>query len=677
MEEHIMIQFSKKEIEQYRKRIQNNPALVRHLQEEVKAVFTSRIQVPEKGIGNWILYYYCPDCSVALEFNRNNEKEHRCPRCGKIYHGEPFHGAWWSHIHNQNAIQSVNMGILFFLTNEKEYFEKVKQILLTYAKYYAGYEIHGNIPCNGPGKAEAQTLDEAILIQHFVTAYDMIQDQLSAEEKKTICEGLFLPAAEFLLKYTEKQIHNHAVVIGAALGMLGIILDRKDCIKIAVYDKYGLKDQLDRGVLEDGMWYECAFSYHMYALKSFFTYEKFARRTQHGLLGHPNYPKMISCILRYIQEDGTLPVINDAQLSQGGMEEYQILEFAASNFPVDGIHDILKKSYQGTPRSLNTEAFLYGPETLDTKQEKLKESYIAQNGGGLTMLRENGNTCLCFRHGPYAGEHEHFDKLAITLRAFGTDIAPDLGTCGYGAPMHYQYYKNTATHNTAVIDESNQPPVNARLVRYELKEQGIYLEAEADFSKDTRPRPDSNAPRLWKEEIYDGVYMNRRLFWNPKWLAEVFVVQADRPHQIDWVMHFNGQACKTPATAAVTPFSQNPPFCFLDKMRPLAASQELINTYQTQDIYTTIYTSQQNHHLYQGLGPGNPSDEKITYLIERTSGKQAIFCHLIEIRKDAPTIENVKFDLTGKDATIRIKEKQKTILLQMKDQLPIQITELN
>ena len=58
MEEHIMIQFSKKEIEQYRKRIQNNPALVRHLQEEVKAVFTSRIQVPEKGIGNWILYYY-------------------------------------------------------------------------------------------------------------------------------------------------------------------------------------------------------------------------------------------------------------------------------------------------------------------------------------------------------------------------------------------------------------------------------------------------------------------------------------------------------------------------------------------------------------------------------------------------------------------------------------------
>ena len=116
------------------------------------------------------------------------------------------------------------------------------------------------------------------------------------------------------------------------------------------------------------------------------------------------------------------------------------------------------------------------------------------------MLRENGNTCLCFRHGPYAGEHEHFDKLAITLRAFGTDIAPDLGTCGYGAPMHYQYYKNTATHNTAVIDESNQPPVNARLVRYELKEQGIYLEAEADFSKDTRPRPDSNAPGCGKKK---------------------------------------------------------------------------------------------------------------------------------------------------------------------------------
>ena len=50
--------------------------------------------------------------------------------------------------------------------------------------------------------------------------------------------------------------------------------------------------------------------------------------------------------------------------------------------------------------------------------------------------------------------------LDISYEAFGKRITPDLGTTGYGALMHYDYYKNTGSHNTVNIEGNNQAPAN-------------------------------------------------------------------------------------------------------------------------------------------------------------------------------------------------------------------------
>jgi hypothetical protein len=49
--------------------------------------------------------------------------------------------------------------------------------------------------------------------------------------------------------------------------------------------------------------------------------------------------------------------------------------------------------------------------------------------------------------------------LDISYLAYGKRISPDLGTTGYGAVLHYDYYKNTGSHNTVNIGEENQSPV--------------------------------------------------------------------------------------------------------------------------------------------------------------------------------------------------------------------------
>ena len=92
---------------------------------------------------------------------------------------------------------------------------------MAYAKYYPDYEIHGNIPYNGPGRSGAQTLDEANFQRSFAMAYDILSECMSEEEKIYIRDRMFLPGAQFLLEHRHKQLHNHEVIINSAIAVIG------------------------------------------------------------------------------------------------------------------------------------------------------------------------------------------------------------------------------------------------------------------------------------------------------------------------------------------------------------------------------------------------------------------------------------------------------------------------
>ena len=81
--------------------------------------------------------------------------------------------------------------------------------------------------------------------------------------------------------------------------------------------------------------------------------------------------------------------------------------------------------------------------------------------------------------------------------AFGKWISRDLGTTGYGASLHYGYYKNTGSHNTVVLGEENHAPVNAVLIDFRKAEDGtLYAVASADWRKPYQ-FPDSFIIRQW------------------------------------------------------------------------------------------------------------------------------------------------------------------------------------
>lgn len=638
-----MIQFTIQEISKLREKGKQQPETVRRMKEEVKEIMTEPVLVPMTGTANWTLYYYCPNCSVRLEFNRHDRDHHRCPSCGRIFTGEPYDSAWWGISDSNNYSAAFLMGLLYTVTGEEEYAEKAVAVMREYSKYYRDYEVHGDIPYNGPGKAEAQTLDEANFLRSYAMTYDLLTDAMTPEERGMIRDGMLLPGAEFLMNHRHNQLHNHEVIINSAIAIIGLLFDREDYVNSAVYEPYGLLYQLEHGMLGNHMWFEGAFGYHFYALTSFFAYEKFALHTPHSHIHHPNYKMMMELLVSYLEPGFRIPMLNDTNYGHTSESLWQY-EFAYREIGGDKLLYVLNELYKGKKRD-NREAFVYGVDELTECEMDLTNYHVEKGQSGSTILRGSHGKYLLFKHDSYGGEHDHYDRLDISYLAYGKRIAPDLGTTGYGAVLHYDYYKNTGSHNTVNIGGENQAPVNGKLLRYEERGGVLYVEAEADWQAPYE-MPDSFTIVQWKEEYYRPVRLVRKIAWTQDYFAEVFTVSgADPKLATDWVMHFSGEITAAPEGTSAERFCEEKPYRHLhDMKRVVTGGPVRVITYDDGGIRTDVFCWNQGYEGFYGQGPDNPSVSDINYQIERNYGAESMFAHVITSNDGECLVEHVEFN---------------------------------
>lgn len=625
-----MIQFSAEEIERLRKRARLWPAAADRMKQGAAQLMEEPAVVPETGIGNWTLYYYCPSCSVQLEFDWHDGHHHRCPCCGQVLSGEPYDSAWWGIVNSKNSTGVFQMGLLYTMTGKEAYAQKAIAIMLEYSHYYKDYEVHGDIPYNGPGKSGAQTLDEANFLRSFAMAYDLLEGCMTKQQRESVRDNMLLPGAEFLMEHRHRQLHNHEVIINSAIAIIGLIFEVEEYVQAAVYGEYGMLDQLERGMLPNHMWFEGAFGYHFYALTSFFAYEKFALHTPHSQINHPNYKAMMELLVSHLEPGFRIPMLNDTNYGHTSASLY-LYEFAYREIGGEKLLYILNKLYEQEERT-NLEALIYGAEKLPECSVDFPNYHVAAGQYGNTILRGKDGRHLLFKHDSYGGEHDHYDRLGISYLAYGKRIAPDLGTTGYGAVMHYDYYKNTGSHNTVVIGEENQAPANGRLTRYEECDGMIYVEAEADWTAPYE-MPDSFTIVQWNEACYRPVKMERKIAWAEDYFVDVVTVSgADPDCSIDWVMHFFGENTAAPAGAKIETFSEKKPYKYLHSMREIETNgldETTIMTYQDGDVTTQVYGASWGQTLYYGKGPDNPSVSDINYQIERCFGGRVVYAHVV------------------------------------------------
>lgn len=659
-----MIQFTEEEINQLQSKAVKSDYIMELLKNQIKVVYEEPLLVPEVGIGNWSMYYFCKECSVQLIFDRKKPFEHVCPHCNKAYTGEPYDSTWWGIINSENYKASYAMGLLYVLTDAKEYGRKAADIMLTYAKYYLDYEVHGDIPYNGPGKANAQTLDEAIFIRTFAMTYDLISNCMTEEEQTKVKECLLIPGGEFLMEHRHPQIHNHEVIIDSAIAIVGILFEREDMIHAGLHSKYGLIYQLEHGMQEDYMWFEGTFGYHYYALESFFAFEKFAIHTQYSNIKHPNYQNMLELILEYVQEDGKFPLLNDIYVGHGGLAEKYIYEFAYKHLPSKKMLQIINLVYKKQERK-NLDAFFYGVSEFQEADVVFKD-YHSDKGSGHTILRGEDGRYLIFKHGSFGGEHDHYDCLGISYQEYGKRIAPDMGTTGYGALLHYEYYKNTGTHNTVTIGEENQPPVCGKTLRYETVDGITYIEAKADWSVPYEI-PDSFVIKQWDEECYQNVSMIRKIAWANDYMVDVFIVDGVQDKTIDWTLHIDGERItKESEETKVLCFSDKKPLKYLKDVTCLNNKGMVKSTFVNENVKTNLFSYISSGQIFFANGPDNPSIQELSYIIQRVNGRKAMFVNVLQSYKEEESIKYVSCLTVGNEIHIKIgKEEEETIVFDL------------
>jgi len=228
-------------------------AAIRKLRRDVDAFEQQPMKIPDQP-GGYYHDYFCPEHGRQLIFSPTLSKEHRCPEDGVILRGARYDAAWRWFVNNRLSEVAQQLALLWRLEGKEQHLRSVAEILKDYARHYAAYKDFGRKGEN-PGVVTHTTLDESVWILTLAWAFDMVQESLSSTEAETIVDKLLVPAAEHLVQHHFQAIHNFACWHNAAIGTIGLILNRKDLVDFAIRGEYGFEAQLRDGVLNDGLWF--------------------------------------------------------------------------------------------------------------------------------------------------------------------------------------------------------------------------------------------------------------------------------------------------------------------------------------------------------------------------------------------------------------------------------------
>jgi hypothetical protein len=233
-----------------------------------------------------------------------------------------------------------------------------------------------------------------------------------------------------------------------------------------------LLEQLERQVLEDGVYFEQSTCYQRYTAEIYLHFLMLAGR--HGITvpaaAGERVQRMLDFLLALSSPDGSLPQIGDGDggvllpLSRRAPGDYRgVFSTAAVFF---GRSDYAWAAGGATPEVI----WLLGVEGLrvfDSLPPDPPTSAVPSRlfpRGGYAVLRSGWDRCahrLIFDAGPQgcpvSGGHGHADLLSVQCSLFGEPYLIDPGTGIYTGDTRWRdYFRGTAAHSTITIDGLEQ-----------------------------------------------------------------------------------------------------------------------------------------------------------------------------------------------------------------------------
>ena len=543
---HPRLLLDKADVEDLRQRITQSPWAPqwRQYKAGVDKQLARPVVLPPRG-GNWSHNYVCPIHGARLRQGKRIgtwEWEHRCPVGNHLLRGDSgkaaldFDGNGISDAHGSYAALLRDAGVVYQVTGQRRYADKAREILMAYAARYLSYPRHDNQGRpRGGGRVASQSLSEASWLIHMAQGADLIWDTLNPEQCRAVEEKLFRPALEQVILPSHHGIHNIQCRINSAIGLAGYLLGDPRLVRTAIDDpQAGFRQQIQRGVRDDGMWCEGASGYHFFTIEGLWPLAEAARHC--GLnLYEARFKSMFDGPLALAMPNLALPAFNDSG-TVWLTSRADLYELAYARW-----HDARYAPLLAAGRHTGELALWFGAAPPKSELGNGRGSRNSPASGYAILERGAGDqaTWLCLKYGPHGGGHGHNDKNQLVLYSRGQVLMPDPGTHAYGSPLHTSWDKTTLAHNTLIVDEQSQAPAQGRCLAFGAVGGVDYAMTEAG-------------------PIYPGVrFVRTAALLSENLIVIVDQVCAGQEHQFDIACHLAGKWSRLPEGEPWTPPGAN------------------------------------------------------------------------------------------------------------------------
>ncbi|UJB70438.1 alginate lyase family protein [Acaryochloris sp. 'Moss Beach'] len=277
------------------------------------------------------------------------------------------------------------------------------------------------------------------------------------------------------------------------------------------YAQFHMSREINLQVYPDGSHKELTSHYHRVTLLDFNNFAKLIQLSGHNL--PISFAKTLERMWNYLaftmRPDGSAPLNNDSD------------------------RDEIQTAVQNEGKLYNRSDWQYIASNGQEGECPLSPSIIFPWAGQVIMRSswEKDAHWGFFDVGPHGiNYHTHNDKLHLSIAAFGRDLLVDSGRYHYKRDPFWHYFRNSASHNTILVDgQSQNPDIGEALSPVE---QQFYSTSEFDFAYGKFDQG--------YQGVADKVIHSRFLVYlRHKYWIVIDRVSASSAHQIQALWHFH------------------------------------------------------------------------------------------------------------------------------------------
>jgi len=444
-----------------------------------------KIEIPPRG-GNWEHNYISPETKNELERGRQIgdwKWEHRDKITGKLFLGDTidikkdFDGVIISLIHDSWAIGTLQLGLAYQISGNREYAQKAKDILLSYCKVYPALKSKNKYGLarrvnTGNGKVHVQDLNESIWLIDIVQGADLIWNALNKREQNLIIDSLIKPAISVIID-RPTDLSNIKCWKNAAIGITGFFLNDSKLIDYAFKDSIGgYSQQVTKGLTQEGFYADLSPGYQFYTLNALVLLAQTAVNARYTFDFQP-IKKMFELPLKLANSKFLIPAFNDSRpinvLSESFLYEWAFSTFGDSSFSAV-LKNINRSSFKNRGAIFTGWGLLFGKEKIPNNFENpqtninLIESGIAKLSKGL----DTANLTCYIKYNNTLSKRAHFHdaQLEFAIMKDNEYISVIPGNTNYSSPLANAWYRSSFSHNTLIVNENQQNPSSAKCLSF-------------------------------------------------------------------------------------------------------------------------------------------------------------------------------------------------------------------